>query len=126
MEYDPLSHREAQIRLLTLHDDDDDAIVRCTIENISLYESPKYYALSYCWGNPGITEKVFVNGYEMRITTNLEAALRQLRSDGCTTVWIDALCINQDDQEEKNLQVLRMKTIYQKAEEVIIWLGRLR
>lgn len=124
MDYEALRHREAQIRLLTLHSGSGDAIVCCTVENTSLYETPKYYALSYCWGDPNITEKILVNGSEMRVTTNLEIALRQLRSDGYTTLWIDALCINQEDQEEKNLQVLRMKTIYQRAEEVIIWLGR--
>jgi hypothetical protein len=103
MEYEPLSHRQAEIRLLTLHRDKRDAVVRCTIWHASLYKTPSYHALSYCWGDLGIRIRVLVNGFDMEVTFNLKATLRQLRADGYTTLWVDALCINQEDLEERKL-----------------------
>ncbi|RFU25078.1 hypothetical protein B7463_g11261, partial [Scytalidium lignicola] len=59
----------------------------------------------------------------MEVTTNLEAALRELRAQNITTLWIDALCINQNDLLERALQVMRMGLIYSRAQAVVLWLG---
>lgn len=64
-----------------------------------------------------------VDGLEFDVTSNLEAALRALRSRGHKKVWVDALCINQKDLTERSLQVLRMGIIYSKAKNVLVWLG---
>ncbi|KAF8848429.1 heterokaryon incompatibility, partial [Acephala macrosclerotiorum] len=57
------------------------------------------------------------------VTRNLEAALRDLRRQGCQDIWVDALCINQHDNQEKGYQILRMRDLYQKAENTVAWLG---
>ncbi|KAI1122865.1 heterokaryon incompatibility protein-domain-containing protein [Nemania abortiva] len=60
----------------------------------------------------------------LQVTSNLELALRSLRRENATrTLWIDALCINQEDKDEKEVQIQRMGWIYANAEFVVVWLG---
>lgn len=119
-----MSFENAEIRLLTLLPEiDNSCTICCTIENISLIDPPNYKALSYCWGDPNVVETIKVNGIDTKATTNLVLALRQLRSYGRVTLWVDALCINQEDREERALQVQRMKDIFSQAIEVIVWVG---
>lgn len=86
-----------------------------------------YLALSYAWGN--LTEKrdIIVNGYLIAVGANLEAALRVLRDKrpirAGYKIWIDALCINQQDIEERGREVKRMRQIYKQAHDVVVWLG---
>jgi hypothetical protein len=85
---------------------------------------PEFEALSYTWGVANVTEPIFVNGHAVRVTTNLKAALRALRKiKGTRVMWTDALCINQNDIQERNEQVPRMRDIYQRATRTIAWLG---
>ncbi|KAF5716656.1 hypothetical protein FGLOB1_2462 [Fusarium globosum] len=60
----------------------------------------------------------------MSVRANLHAALLHLR-DGFIEriIWIDAICINQEDNDEKGRQVQSMAEIYAKATRVIVWLG---
>ncbi|KAL1868441.1 hypothetical protein VTK73DRAFT_3649 [Phialemonium thermophilum] len=86
-----------------------------------------FLALSYTWGDPRDTEKIVVDGKVVDVGRNLEAALRTFRDhpdllDGCG-IWVDQLCINQNDTKEKNRQVKRMRRIYKIARRVLIWLG---
>ena len=61
------------------------------------------------------------DGKEMKFTKNLEAALRHLRIESRSrTLWVDAICINQNNVQEKNEHVLHMKAIYALAEQVLI------
>ena len=85
----------------------------------------EYDALSYAWGGGGKVSKIRFNGLQVLVTENLFEALRALRFTGenCRYLWVDALCINQDDSSEKNDQVWNMLAIYQKARKVIAWLG---
>ncbi|TVY85528.1 Heterokaryon incompatibility protein 6 OR allele [Lachnellula suecica] len=124
MEYKPLDFAAFEIRLLTLDPKrgSDDAL-SCTLNHSFLTEPPDYRALSYCWGDPTDNEEVIVNGHPMQITRNLSVALKQLRSSNLTTLWVDALCINQTNLAERGLQVTRMGLIYSNAAEVIVWLG---
>lgn len=95
----------------------------------------EYEALSYVWGgivHPGDT---FPSGksiphiqleekYYLTITSNLDIALRNLRSSHeITSHWIDAICINQEDYHEKSCQLPIMQRIYAGARVVNIWLG---
>lgn len=86
-----------------------------------------YMALSYVWGDPSKKKEIFVNGRSVQVTANLEAALQALRDfpriiQGFR-LWIDALCINQDDLVERSVQVGNMRNIYASAWQVVIWLG---
>jgi hypothetical protein len=84
----------------------------------------KYTALSYSWGRPALNETLTCNGKAMPISWSNAAALVALRkSSEPTYVWIDAICINQEDALEKSAQVARMLKIYRKAQSVTVWLG---
>jgi hypothetical protein len=84
----------------------------------------EYEALSYVWGDKSVRKNIIVNGRSLGITTNLHAALLRLRYRSTSRLlWIDAICINQTDIEERAAQVERMATIYALAECVLVWLG---
>ncbi|EMD95085.1 hypothetical protein COCC4DRAFT_53978 [Bipolaris maydis ATCC 48331] len=87
-----------------------------------------FEALSYTWGDGGDTRCICVNGTDIDIPINLENALRALRNLKETRLgmsyWVDWLCINQQDVEERNKQVKRMKDIYGRARAVVVWLGQ--
>lgn len=60
----------------------------------------------------------------LQVTANLELALRHLRREQRPrTLWVDALCINQKDEDEKQLQVQRMDWMFANASPVVVWLG---
>ena len=90
------------------------------MKGIHLYE-----ALSYVWGNPDETVPIFIGDNRVcRVTKNLYTALLRLRSHSFERIlWVDAVCINQADDQEKAHQILRMTKIYGQASRVIIWLG---
>jgi hypothetical protein len=83
-----------------------------------------YYALSYTWGKEMASHPLLVNGAEVIVTKNLESALRHIRLGmHGQSLWVDALCINQEDEIEKTVQVRMMRRIYEDAFAVLIWLG---
>ncbi|XXH02304.1 hypothetical protein Hte_008676 [Hypoxylon texense] len=86
-----------------------------------------FVALSYVWGDPTNRREIYVNDVPVSVTASLESALRELRNHSRIQqgfyIWVDALCINQDDLDERSAQVGRMKDIYHKAWHVVIWLG---
>ncbi|KAJ4286528.1 hypothetical protein N0V90_013228 [Kalmusia sp. IMI 367209] len=83
-----------------------------------------YIALSYTWGGQEKRAEMELNGCTISITENLFSALRHLRSeDKSQQLWVDAICINQEDPRERKHQVGQMKNIYQEALEVYVWLG---
>jgi hypothetical protein len=84
-----------------------------------------YDALSYTWGGTHKTSTVKVNGNYLDVTENLYLALRHLRSEDIDRViWVDAICINQSNEQERGHQVQHMCKIYSQAEEVVVWLGQ--
>jgi hypothetical protein len=110
----------------------------CTVSVDSTPEYP-YIALSYAWGDLQHTCPIICDGKRLHVTQNLKDALWQLRQSlpkfaGLSPVWgdsywlpylwIDAICINQSDDEEKSNQVALMWDIYNRAELVIAWLGK--
>ncbi|QIW95021.1 hypothetical protein AMS68_000539 [Peltaster fructicola] len=83
-----------------------------------------YDALSYTWGGYCENKHISIHNCSFKVTDNPYRALRQLRS--CKTqrtLWIDALCINQDDLQERGEQVTIMALIYKSADNVLVWLG---
>jgi hypothetical protein len=115
------------IRLLELHAGQSGDDIHCTIIHDSLETgstSRHYVAISYTWGDPSFTRSIFCNGTRFHITPNLEAALRGLRRrEESRTLWIDQICIDQSNHDERCAQVQIMKDIYHGADHVIVWLG---
>ncbi|KAK3216165.1 hypothetical protein GRF29_8g2423304 [Pseudopithomyces chartarum] len=132
------SLRSQGIRLLNLKYGRQEEMIHFNLHTHTLQSTPDYIALSYTWGNPKDTIPVLCDGKIIDITRSLEGALRQLRKSQRALLretfpernltqplyfWIDAVCINQSDIEEKNCQVGLMADIYREACKVIIWLG---
>lgn len=142
-----------QIRILRLHAAESSTdTIECSLEVHDTDELSNHYnALSYTWGNEDAIQKILLRAPQepttgtgkarfqafaqkmtktrFYIRPNLEDALRQFRDTNPNTqqdllLWIDAICINQIDEEEKSMQVARMAEIYSKAEDVLIWLGK--
>lgn len=116
------------IRLLQLRpgDTNDDLSIALFPVRLAAPLPPKYEALSYVWGkDTGARVPVIVDGHEtLQISPTLAVALRHLRHrDAPRNLWIDAVCINQDDLEEQAQQVGQMGAIFQTADKVIVWLG---
>lgn len=124
-EWRPLASTPQQFRLLKLLPSKGfKDVIRCTIVHSYLQEKLEYEALSYVWGDPKITARIFIEGQPLDVTTNLEVALRYIRHNYHERVlWIDAICINQRDIAEKNHQVMQMRAIYLGAKQVLVWLG---
>jgi len=124
--YKPLGFEGDCIRILTIkrgRDDSDDLV--CSLEHFplaSIHKTP-YAALSYTWGNAHELRTIECEGAALKITENLHDALQHLRSSKHRYFWIDQICINQRDLEERNKQVQLMSKIYSSAESVLIWLN---
>lgn len=99
--------------------------IHCTIDQACLDDDKvQYEALSYTWGDGTQRSDLYCNGKHLSVTSNLGQALRYLRSREKTrTLWIDAICINQADNEEKSHQIALMRDVYTKAHRVIAWIG---
>lgn len=124
--YSPLASSQS-IRLVALLPNCDyNAPIECTMYEADFASGPKYEALSYVWGAPDSMRKIRLNGEMVSIRENLEAALRQLRPRGTEprTMWVDSICINQSNVEERTEQVKHMDTIYRNATGVVVWIGR--
>ncbi|KAF1996615.1 hypothetical protein P154DRAFT_498258 [Amniculicola lignicola CBS 123094] len=123
--YSPLDKANKQIRIVKISSKvDPDFDLRVDFSVVSLKANPVYTALSYTWGDGKDTILIKVNGYRLDVTRNLKRALERLRIFGSSTwFWIDAICINQMDIEERTNQVQLMREIYEKPQEVIVYLG---
>jgi hypothetical protein len=133
-EYEPLTGSQ-EIRLIILKRNKRSSPLKCRIVHIELTPELPYLALSYTWGASSQTSLLLVDGQELNIRTNLWSALWHLREDmrrssKCLDMrsfpqymWIDAICINQDDIAERNHQVQLMRQVFGYASEVLVWLG---
>jgi hypothetical protein len=122
--YTPLLANE--IRLLTPVIDDD--VIAWTLSTVQL-DSPdlKFETLSYVWGSQDETFPIVCNEKLFWVHHNLHTALpylaRRTNVDEVLPIWIDAICINQSDDEEKIVQIRSMNQIYRRASRTWIWLG---
>ena len=90
------------------------------------YTSPQCFeAISYAWGSSAKPRTISISGGAcIQITTSLHAALQRFRlHDRQRRLWADAICINQDDDDEKSIQVAGMSAIYAASRGVLVWLG---
>ena len=123
-QYLPLKH-DRDIRLLYLLPGSDEAPLSCSLRIVSLSELPVYEAISYTWGEPIFSASIECSPQgRLPITENLSAALFHLRlADRTRILWADAICINQQDLVERSHQVTLMRDTFERAENVIVWLG---
>lgn len=115
-----------QIRVINIESGGWDEIA-CKLRHIDLPANqppPLFVALSYVWGVERDDQPVIrLNGKPFSVTSNLHAALRWFRELDCDwPFWIDAICINQRNKAEKEVQILRMGLIYSSAK-VLAYLG---
>jgi hypothetical protein len=118
-------HNTRLLRLLPHQDKN--AGIECELLEYSLqnsYGTHLYEALSYVWGNPNEKLPIVVDKHHFNVTINLHAALAHLRNHAFERIlWIDAICINQEDQAEKEHQIQSLTNIYGQASRVVVWLG---
>lgn len=105
----------------------------CDLAVFSLNDSPRYKALSYCWGNEHADHRIKINGISFLVRKNLHSFLahflagqrkgHDVTREYTSWIFIDAICINQQDLDERSSQVTLMGDVYRKADEVIVWLG---
>ena len=125
-QYMPLEDPALDLRLIDIHPGERDYPLTCTIRTFKSGPSLEYQALSYAWGSSTNKVPIIVNGKAFMVTPNLEAALRNLRSrkleemNSQLRLWADAICIDQAHPKERNEQVQRMRSIYQRANRVVI------
>jgi hypothetical protein len=91
--------------------------------------APPFYALSYVCGSDACSEEITIDNHVVLVKPNLFAALQELRSYfqvehiAQITIWIDAICINQGNEDEKARQIRSMHGVFSGAVEVLAWLG---
>ena len=128
----PLSSKDRCIRILDLDAaPSSSAPLTGSLRVVSLRTHPRFATLSYVWGPYAAERDVIIcrnadpgSACRIDITANCDAALRQLRDlFGCLSIWVDAVCINQDDIAEKETQIPMMEEIYTWAAPAYIWLG---
>jgi hypothetical protein len=148
--YQPLE--EQQIRILEIFPGSENDPISCSLRPSDFGSGAKYEAVSYSWGTGSSDRTTLIDGCSIQVTANLEAALKALRreipsspdegngdvngiskqlekvaTDDSTSrkrlLWIDALCINQQDNDERNHQIQLMRTVYSQSIKLVVWLG---
>ncbi|KPI37153.1 uncharacterized protein AB675_3724 [Cyphellophora attinorum] len=128
-EYDPLPSTGVHFRLLEYEANQYTELMtfRLAVKELPLDNrtSLDYTALSYTWAEDEPSHKIIVNDSLFSISQNLYGFLLEWRSsrDGPALLWIDAVCINQEDLEERASQVRYMQQLFRGARNVIAWLG---
>src|SRR5271154_4844554 len=114
------------VRLLTLVSDGKD--FRGSLEEFRRDNLPYFNALSWCWGSRGEGQVAALtcDGQLFPVSQHLYELLSNLNPKNAYSsvrIWIDSICINQDNVKEKNAHVSHMHEIYGQARNVIVWLG---
>ena len=112
------------IRLAALMPGRNSDEIECNLLYCDLEAGIEYEALSYRWGDATDRATIICDHSRLVISKNLETALRQLRHESENRIlWIDGVCINQGDVDEREQQVSIMKDIYSRATRTVVWLG---
>jgi Heterokaryon incompatibility protein (HET) len=102
--------------------------LHCSLTTASIDALPPYKALSYVWGDPTLSSTIFISNSPLQIAANCFEALQHLAPKSSDEeerlVWVDFICIKQQDVSELNTQVSMMAEIYGKAERVVVWSGK--
>jgi hypothetical protein len=128
------------IRLLRLPPGPRSGPINCSLLVTKLSEAPEFEAVSYCWRpSPNLShdsDTIYVTneddhnpaypGAALRVPGSITPFLYRTRGHRVPrtrTFWIDSICINQDDEQERSAQVPKMREIYVKAKATMSWLG---
>lgn len=122
--YSPLDRHKSEIRLVRFVQRPSDAPnLELELRHASMNDTT-FNALSYVWGDCSETIDITLNGQSFPVGPSLHSALKQLQENGFRSwIWIDSICIQQTDLEEKGWHVQEMRTVYSRAECVYMWLG---
>ena len=125
--YEPLKS-PGDLRLLEIRRGSGNDALKCCFlyDNIQNLEVGCYSftAISYTWGDPSPTHRMLVEECSFWTTKNAYEIVHKMRQpDKAVRIWIDAICINQTDNTEKNVQVQTMGEIYSRADMTIVYLG---
>ena len=124
--HSPLPDASDYIRLLSIEyaGPTSDSSARYTLSAWHFDEVPKYHAISYTWGLAEENEVIMLEGKPKSVRKNCADVLRQLcHFRTAEYYWIDTLCIDQDNLEEKSWQVAVMGYIYEEAVHVLVCIG---
>jgi hypothetical protein len=123
-QYRPLRPEKNEIRLLRVSPCGLGDEVNCSLDHVAMATSPVYCALSYTWGDASQLHEISIDGLRFPVTHSLLTALRHFHHvSEHQVLWVDAICINQQDNDERSEQVNKMRSIYEGATEVKVWLG---
>lgn len=121
--YQPLDATRKETRIVELHPGQGQDDIRCTLHHAALGDRPIYKTVSYCWGDALSRASCYLNNHSISIPQSSANVLRQARSTfSSECLWIDAICINQNDVEERDQQVALMREIYSSSLENLIFL----
>ncbi|XEV01223.1 hypothetical protein FSHL1_006510 [Fusarium sambucinum] len=121
--YRPLADQDLPIRVLQVESGNISEPLSCALVNYADAAEKGWTCLSYTWGTEPPSEEIKLNGASFPVRTNVYNFLREAQRQGLTNLWIDSVCINQSDTDERNTQVALMARIYSEAKLVIVWLG---
>jgi hypothetical protein len=122
--HQPLARPSHEIRLLRILPGRRSDPICCTSSVVQHKSDTRYCAVSYTWGNASELETIFVDGNLLTVRNNCYFALWQLRFHNIDLpVWIDSVCLDQENNEEKSYQVRLMGSIYARAEITMACLG---
>jgi hypothetical protein len=121
--YDPLDSSKSEIRVLIVRAGTNDQSIETTLQRISLDQPRSYETISYVWGDARKRNSITVDGKTLDVPASAERAIRRMRTDEDRTIWIDAVCINQQDLREREQQVALMGDVYRKTVRNLVWLG---
>ena len=114
-----------QIRLLRLRAGSGEDALFGELLTPSLSEAPRFMALSYVWEQGQGQQSIIIDGNKMHLEEDLGYALLALRKpEQPILIWVDSICINPHDVEERNSQDMLLAEIYKQADSIIVWLGQ--
>lgn len=124
--HEPLPDPKTCIRLLKILSivETRQISTHCELTAWPFSDAPKYKAISYTWGAVTPIFPILLNGRRMDVRSNCVHTLQQAsQHDDGGYIWVDAICINQSDNDEKSAQVAKMGEIYETAVQVLACVG---
>lgn len=120
----PLQHPDRCIRLLGVEPGEFEDEIRCMVVVCDLERAPSFNAISYTWGDEQPQRYIYIDRRRFPVRLNCHYAIQQARNFAPgVPLWIDSVCIDQEDPEEKSVQVQIMGLIYAKASKVLACIG---